>query len=68
LIIHYQNVKGEGKFIKDVLHLQNVDDVMFEALLTNGKTLYLRVSGIEGIYDKGEENLPETAKTVRTEQ
>ena len=49
--IHYQNSRGEERFIDGVMHLQNVDDEHFTALMENGKELTLRVAGIEGIVD-----------------
>lgn len=49
--IHYQNSRGEEQFIDGVMHLQNVDDEHFTALMKNGKELTLRVAGIEGIVD-----------------
>lgn len=49
--IHYQNRLGEEKFIDNVIHLQNIDNETFEALLPEERTLILRVSGIKGIYD-----------------
>ena len=55
MIIHYQNRNGEEKFIRNVIHLQNIDNDIFEALMKNGKTLMLRVGGIEGIYWKDED-------------
>jgi hypothetical protein len=48
--IHYQNIHKEEKFIDNVVHIQNLDNEIFEVLLENGKTLTLRVEGIEGIY------------------
>jgi predicted transcriptional regulator len=48
--IHYQNIHKEERFIENVIHIQNLDNEIFEALLENGKTLTLRVEGIEGIY------------------
>ena len=50
MIIHYQNVHKEERFIKNVVHIQNLDNEIFEVLLENGKMLTLRVEGIEGIY------------------
>ena len=49
--IHYLNLKGEQRFIDGIIHLQNVDNEHFTALMENGKELTLRVSGIEGIVD-----------------
>ena len=49
--IHYQNIHSEEKFIDNVLHIQNIDNEHFEVLLSGGKTLIIRVAGIEGIYD-----------------
>ncbi len=49
--IHYLNLKGQEQFIDGVIHLQNVDDEHFTALMENGKEHKLRVSGIEGIVD-----------------
>ena len=49
--IHYQNSRGEERFIDGVIHLQNVDDDHFTALMENGKELTLRVAGIEGVVD-----------------
>jgi hypothetical protein len=48
--IHYQNIRKEERFIENVVHIQNLDNEIFEVLLENGKTLTLRVEGIEGIY------------------
>jgi len=50
--IHYQNKNGEEKFIDNVVHLQNLDNETFEALLSNQKVIYLKVSRIEGIYNE----------------
>ena len=52
MIIHYQNRNGEEKFIRNVIHLQNIDNNVFEALLEGEKTLILRVNRIEGIYGR----------------
>jgi len=52
MIIHYQNRNGEEKFIRNVIHLQNIDNNVFEALLEGEKTLILRVDRIEGIYGR----------------
>lgn len=49
--VHYQNIHGNEVFIDGVLHLQNVDNEYFTALMENGSELTLRVSGIEGIVD-----------------
>ena len=49
--IHYLNLKGDQRFIDGVIHLQNVENEHFTALMENGKELTLRVSGIEGIVD-----------------
>ena len=59
--IHYQNSRGEERFIDGVLHLQNVDNVRFTALLESGKELTLSVAGIEGVVDSAV--LKEEAKT-----
>lgn len=52
MIIHYQNSKGTEQFIRDVIHLQNIDNYKWEAVMDNGRSLTLRTAGIEGIYDK----------------
>jgi hypothetical protein len=52
MIVHYQNGMGDEKFIKGVIHLQNIEDGKFEALLENEKTIILHVEGIEGIFDE----------------
>ena len=49
--IHYLNSKGQERFIDGVIHLQNVDNEHFIALMENGKELALRVGGIEGVVD-----------------
>lgn len=49
--IHYQNLSGDERFIDGVIHLQNMDNEHFMALMENGKELKLRISGIEGIVD-----------------
>lgn len=49
--IHYLNLKGEQRFIDNIIHLQNVDNEHFTALMESGRELTLRVSGIEGIVD-----------------
>ena len=49
--IHYQNALGLERFIDGVVHLQNVDNEHFTALMEDGRELTLRVSGIEGILD-----------------
>ena len=49
--IHYQNSRGEERFIDGVLHLQNIDNERFTALLESGKELTLSVAGIEGVAD-----------------
>jgi hypothetical protein len=50
MTIHYQNAQHEEKFINNIVHVQNLDNETFEALLENGKTLTLRAERIEGIY------------------
>ena len=72
--IHYLNLQGEQTFIDKVIHLQNVDNEHFLALLDSGKELSLRVGGIEGIVDssvieeeRGKSNdtrIEDTAKVV----
>ncbi len=52
--IHYLNKRGQEKIIDGVIHLQNVDDFVFRALMRDGSELTLRVSGIEGIADMAE--------------
>jgi hypothetical protein len=52
MIVHYQNRSGDEKFIKGVIHLQNIDNERLEALLENEKTIILRIAGIEGIFDE----------------
>ena len=52
MIVHYQNRKGEEKMIRNVIHLQNIDNDKWEAVLANGESLTLRTRGIEGIYYK----------------
>lgn len=52
--IHYLNAKGQEKFIDGVVHLQNIDNYTFRALMRDGAELTLRVSGIEGIVDMTE--------------
>lgn len=49
--VHYMNGMNEEKFIDNVAHLQNVDNNIFIATLTNGKDLTLCVNRIEGIAD-----------------
>ena len=65
--IHYQNSRKEERFIDGVIHLQNVDDEHFNALMENGKELTLRVSGIEGIVDSSvlQEDENDTCKKWR---
>lgn len=55
MIIHYQNRNGEEKFIRNVIHLQNVGGGEFVALFEGEKTLTLLVDRIEGIYGKDED-------------
>jgi len=50
MTVHYQNRNGEEVMISGVVHLQNVDDNIFIALMEEDKELKLLVSGIEGIY------------------
>ena len=49
--IHYCNGKGQERFIDGVIHLQNVDNEHFTALMENGCELTLRADRIEGICD-----------------
>lgn len=49
MIVHYLNASGQERFICDVVHLQNVDDITFEAHLKSGKILTLKTERIEGI-------------------
>ena len=46
--IHYQNSRGEERFIDGVVHLQNVDNEHLTALLENGKELTLHIRGKDG--------------------
>lgn len=50
MTVMYQNSSGKGTKITGIVHLQNIDNCHFIALLENGRELTLRVSGIEGIY------------------
>ena len=50
MIIHYQNSRGIEQFIRDVIHLQNINNDTWEAVMNNGRSLTLRTAGIEGIY------------------
>lgn len=54
MIIHYLNAYGQERFVRDVVHLQNIDNVTFEAYMQNGKVLTLRTERIEGILSEGE--------------
>lgn len=52
MTVHYENAKGEEKFIKNVLHLQNIDNDTWAALLADGQTeLTLLTTRIEAIID-----------------
>ena len=55
MIVHYQNRHGMERVISNVIHFQNIGNETFEALMKNGKTLMLRVGGIEGIYRRDED-------------
>ncbi|MFA5307690.1 MAG: hypothetical protein WC365_09635 [Candidatus Babeliales bacterium] len=50
--IHYQNIRGEEKFLDSVIHIQNVDNETLEITFSNGRTATLMVAGVEGIYDE----------------
>ena len=62
MIIHYQNSKGTEQFIRDVIHLQNIDNYKWEAVMDNGRSLTLRTAGIGGstirIREGGAEKIP----------
>ena len=49
MIVHYQNSKGEETFLKDIVHLQNIDNDIWEAVTQNNKLLTLKTSRIEAI-------------------
>lgn len=50
--IHYLNGKGEEVFLTNIMHIQNVDNGIFIAVLRNGKELTLSIDRIEGIYQE----------------
>ena len=50
--IHYQNIRGEEKFLERVLHIQNINNESLEITFENGKNATIRVAGVEGIYDE----------------
>lgn len=66
--IHYHNAKGEETFIDDVIHLQNVDNYTWVALLKGGKELTLRTDRIEGIADMHELGVSICKKITPTNQ
>lgn len=51
MVIHYQTADGTEKFIKNVLHLQNIDNEVWAALLSNGKELTLLTERIEAVVE-----------------
>jgi hypothetical protein len=50
MTIHYQNKNGEELMLSGVVHLQNIDDERWSALMDNGKEFIFLTSRIEGIY------------------
>lgn len=50
MTVHYQNGSGEEVFLSGVVHLQNIDNDKWIALLKNDKELTLLTCRIEGIY------------------
>lgn len=52
MVIHYQNAQGEEKFIKNIIHLHNINDNEWEALTDNNKMLRLFTSRIEAVIDE----------------
>lgn len=49
MIIHYQNAKGEELFLKDIIHLQNIDNNTWEAVTQDNHLLTLKTNRIEAI-------------------
>lgn len=50
--IHYLNLQGTERMFENIVHLQNMDSGMFEALFDNSKSVTLAVDRIEGIFDQ----------------
>lgn len=51
--IHYLNKQGQEKILHNIIYLQNADNENFIATNGDGKEYKLKVSGIEGVYYKG---------------
>lgn len=64
MVVHYMNRKGEEKRIRNVIHLQNIEEGVFEALLDNDRTLTLLVDKIEAIYDEALEEPIENGHNI----
>lgn len=70
--IHYRNQKGEEKIISNIIHLQNVNNITFIATNYDGKEYTLKISGIESIYYKDDNNgkksnlIPQIIKSKKT--
>lgn len=62
MFIHYQNAKGEERFLRDVIFVQNIEDGKLEAVLESGAVLTLLWDRIEGIGENA--LLPENKKTL----
>lgn len=52
MIIRYRNRKGKERIIRNVIHIQNIDNEFIEALVDSDdeETLTLRIEGIEEIF------------------
>lgn len=50
MTIHYQNAQGEERFIKDVIHIQNINNEDIEVYCESGKTLNMKWYRVEGVY------------------
>ncbi len=52
MTIHYQKANGDEVMLSGVIHLQNMDDNKWVALMDDDRELTLLTCRIEGIYHK----------------
>ena len=52
MIVIYQNAAGKEVRIRNVIHLQNIENGMLEAVTENDKLLTLRFDRVEAIVDE----------------
>ena len=56
MIIHYQDDKGEEVFLRNVMHIQNIDNEEWEAITEQGEVYIMRTGQIEGVADIHEQS------------